>query len=144
MRLGGYFVKKTAALLTGKILPVAIFDDPFPISGKSIHDRPQSDGRNLIAVKFRDPLDKPRCRIGLGLEDRRNFLGLFDRALPAIDGLAGAKDIHASRELLLNDLAPDPSRLLAIGEDGIDGYNLIHRSTPPPLMGEVGWRWCRG
>ena len=63
----------------------------------------------------------PSARLGAGLEDRRDFVATSSiLALPAIDGMAGAEDVDAGGEPLLDQRPADSARFLVVGEGGVD------------------------
>ncbi len=77
----GFFVKQSAHLLTGIMLPDLGFD-PIAIPGEETLDRPDYDRGRFITVQFSYSFDQGVNPLGRGLEQSGSFVGLFDRALP--------------------------------------------------------------
>src|SRR5688500_6287359 len=75
---------------------------------------------------------------GGGLEQGSDLAGFLDLALPAVDGMAGAKQVDAGGELFLDDEAADAARFLVAAEGRVDGDD----GAGPGHAGRVPSRWA--
>ena len=90
--------------------------DPVAVSRGEALDRPYGDGGDFVAVEVGDAGDEGVGSLDRRLEQGRDFRGLLDLALPAVDRVAGAEDVDAGGEFFVDDGSADALRFVGVGE----------------------------
>src|SRR5207249_12142068 len=79
--------------------------DPIEVRGQSPRQSDHDDLRKFVRMSRSDRLFELGVAAAGGLDEHRDFLGVFGLAFPAIDGMARRQRVHAGGEAYFHTLA---------------------------------------
>src|SRR5213592_1413681 len=94
--------------------------DPIEVRGQSPRQSDRDDLRKFVRMSRSDRRFELGVAAAGGLDEHREFLGVFGLAFPAIDGTARREDIDARGEALFHELVRELRRAAAVGQIGDD------------------------